>query len=126
MAEKKITKSQRFEDIKAMLLGEDVKYGTTIEIAEQFIDHEVELLSKKNSAERKPTADQLANKGFCDLIVAYLSTEVEGKTCTEVQRAIPEFADFNNQKVASLMRILLGEHRVTREVVKGKSLFSVA
>lgn len=126
MAEKKITKSQRFEDIIAMLNGKDTQYGTTVEIATAVLNHERDLLAKKNASERKPTAEQIANEGYCDLIVEYLSTQTEGKTCTEIQRAIPEFADFNNQKVASLMRILSNAHRVTKSVVKGKSLFSAA
>lgn len=126
MAEKKITKSQRFEDIIAMLNGENTQYGTTVEIAVEVLNHERELLAKKNASERKPTAEQIANEGYCDLIISYLSTQTEGKTCTEIQRAIPEFADFNNQKVASLMRILFNAHRVTKSVVKGKSLFAAA
>ena len=126
MAEKKITKSQRFEDIALMLHGEPVKYGTTLPIADEFLAHERELLAKKNTADRKPTAEQVANQGYCELILNYLSTQVEGKTCTEIQRAIPEFADFNNQKIASLMRILANEQKVTKSVVKGKSLFSMA
>ena len=126
MAEKKITKSQRFEDIAAMLHGEPVKYGTTVDIADEFLAHERDLLTRKNTADRKPTAEQVANEGYCDLIVEYLSTQTEGKTCTDVQRGIPEFADFNNQKIASLMRILLKAERVTKTTVKGKSLFAVA
>ena len=126
MAEKKITKSQRFTDIAAMLNDEPVKFGTTLDVALEFIAHEQELLAKKNTADRKPTPEQIANEGFCNLIVEFLSTQTEGKTCTEIQRAIPEFADFNNQKIASLMRILSKAERVTKSTVKGKSLFSVA
>ena len=41
MATIRVTKAQRFEDILALIHGETVKYGTTIEDAEQFIAHEV-------------------------------------------------------------------------------------
>ena len=126
MAEKKITKSQRFEDIIAILSGETPTHGTTVDIAIDVLNHERDLLAKKNASDRKPTAEQVANEGYCDLIVDYLSTQSEGKTCTEIQRNIPEFADFNNQKIASLMRILAKAERVTKATVKGKSLFSVA
>ena len=53
---KKMTKREMFEMIKANHnLSAD-------EIA--FIDHELELLAKKNSAEKKPTAVQVANEGI--------------------------------------------------------------
>ena len=47
---KKVTKAQRFEDIKALLTGEDVVYGTDVDTALAVIDHELELLAKKNSS----------------------------------------------------------------------------
>jgi hypothetical protein len=127
MAEKKITKSQRFEDIIAILTGETPTHGTTVDIAIDVLNHERDLLAKKNSADRKPTEEQKKNEGYCDLIVEYLSTCTEGKTCTEIQRAVPEFKDFNNQKIASLMRILKNAERVTRTEGKGgKTLFALA
>ena len=126
MAEKKITKSQRFEDIMHLLNGEDVQYGTTIEIAESVLTHEMELLAKKNSAERKPTAADKENEGYRELIVEYLSTQTEGKTCTEIGKGIPELSQYQNQKIAGLMRALVDSGKVTKATVKGKSLFSIA
>ena len=52
---KKMTKREMFEQIKA-------NYNLTNEEV-AFIDHELELLAKKNSAEKKPTAQQTANEG---------------------------------------------------------------
>jgi hypothetical protein len=126
MASTKITKSQRFEDIVSLLHGEAVKYGTTIEDADAFIAHEVELLTRKNSAERKETDTQRANAKYRDLIVEYLAVAESAKTCTEIAKGISELSDFNNQKVASLMRQLVEAGKVTKATVKGKSLFSLA
>ena len=130
MANTKITKTLRFEDLSALIHGEPVKYGTTIEDADAFIAHEVELLSKKNSGERsgerKETDTQKANRKYQALIAEYLSVQTEGRTCTEISKGIPELSDFNNQKIAALMRGMFEAGTVTKATVKGKSLFSLA
>ena len=126
MANTKITKTQRFEDLSALIHGEPVKYGTTIEDADAFIAHEVELLSKKNSGERKETDTQKANRKYQALIAEYLAIQNEGRTCTEIAKGISELSDFNNQKVAALMRGMVEAGTVRKATVKGKSLFSLA
>jgi hypothetical protein len=125
MANTKITKTQRFEDLSALIHGEPVKYGTTIEDADAFIAHEVELLSKKNSGERKETDTQKANRKYQALIAEYLAIQNEGRTCTEIAKGISELSDFNNQKVAALMRGMVEAGTVRKATVKGKSLFSL-
>lgn len=130
MSEKKIriTKAQRFEDIKALLSGEDTTYGTTVAIAVDVLDHELELLAKKNSGDKKMTAAQKANEEYKDLILEYLGGIPEdcvGVTCTEIYKGIPALADFSNQKVSALMRQLKQADRVTSCEVKGKTLFSL-
>lgn len=123
---KRVTKAQRFEDIKALLRGEDVTYGTTIEDACTFCDAEMALLAKKNSGDKKPTKTQEENEGYKALIIDFLSVQEGGVTCTDIQKGIPELADYQNQKVAALLRQLLAADKVVKEVVKGKSLFSLA
>ncbi len=126
MANTKITKTQRFEDLSALLHGEPVKYGTTIEDADAFIAHEMELLSKKNSGERKETDTQRANAKYRQLIAEFLAVQTEGRTCTEIAKGVSELSDFNNQKVAALMRQMVEDGTVRKATVKGKSLFSMA
>lgn len=123
---KRITKAMRFEDIKALLNGEDVTHGTTIEDALAFCDNELALLAKKNTSDKKPTKTQEENEGYKALILDFLRAQSEGVTCTEVQKGVPAFADFNNQKIAALMRQLCDAGKVTKAVVKGKALFSIA
>lgn len=125
---KRITKAQRFADIKALLNGEDVTHGTTVEDAVKFIDAELALLAKKNSGDKKPTEKQKENEVYKAKILDFLRTQEDGVTCTEIQKAIPEFADFNNQKVAALMRQLYDEGRgpAGKKMVKGKALFFIA
>ena len=124
---KKVTKAQRFEDIKALLTGEDVKYGTDVDTALEVIDHELELLAKKNSSgDKKPTATQLENVEHKNRIKEFLSAQSEGVTVTTILKGVPEFAEFSNQKVARLCRDLCDSNEVVKAVVKGKSLFSIA
>jgi hypothetical protein len=127
----RVTKAQRFEDIKALLNGEAVKYGTSVEDAIKVLDHEMELLAKKNSgssSEKKPTATQKDNEGYKELILEYLTTipaDSDGATCTEILKGIPALGEFQVQKVSALMRQLRAAGRVTSKEVKGKALFSL-
>lgn len=122
---KRITKAMRFDDIKALLTGNPVTYGTTVDEAAAFCDSEKALLMKKNASDKKPTKTQEENEGYKALILDFLSLQSDAVTCTDIQKGIPEFADFNNQKVAQLMRQLLEANKVTKEIKKGRSLFSI-
>ena len=122
----RITKAMRFEDIKALLNGQPVTYGTSIEDAVDFIDHEVSLLARKNSGEsKKPTKAQEENEGYKALILEFL-TDKNGVTCTEIIKGVTEFEGFNPQKISAIMRQLRLQHKVVANEVKGKSLFSLA
>ena len=121
----RITKAMRFEDIKALLNGQPVTYGTSIEDAVDFIDHEVNLLVRKNSGEsKKPTKTQEENESYKALILDFL-TDKDGVTCTDVLKGVPAFSEFSNQKISALMRQLRLQHKVVVNEVKGKSLFSL-
>lgn len=133
MSEKKvrITKAQRFEDIKALLNGDSVTYGTTPEIAVTVIDHELELLAKKNSGsgDKKLTQTQQENEVLKEQIMEFLAglpEDTDGVTCTEILKSVPALADFSNQKVAALVRQLKMADRVVATEKKGKSLFRIA
>lgn len=111
---KKMTKREMFEQIKANYnLNAD-------EIA--FIDHELELLAKKNSAEKKPTAVQVANEGIKDAIVDAM--EVGKKyTITDLMKSVPACADLSNQRVSALVRQLVNDEVLVRTEEKRKAYF---
>ena len=115
---KKMTKAQMFAQIKANHnLSAD-------EIA--FIDHELELLAKKNSAEKKPTAQQTANASIAEAIVAKLNAEPNRLfTITEIIKEVPECADLTNQRVSAIVRGLIGSS-VERVEEKRKAFFRAA
>ena len=95
MTNKKMTKREMFEQIMANYpLTEDEK---------AFIDHELELLAKKNSADKKPTATQVANDGIKSAILEGME---DGRlyTITDMIKEIPACADLTNQKVSALVR----------------------
>lgn len=111
---KKMTKREMFEMIKANHnLSAD-------EIA--FIDHELELLAKKNSAEKKPTAVQVANEGIKGEI---LETMEVGKkyTITDLMKAVPACAELSNQRVSALVRQLVNDEILVRTEEKRKAYF---
>lgn len=113
---KKVTKREMFEGLKA-------NYNLTAdEVA--FIDHELELLAKKNASggERKPTATQKANEGIKDEILSVMSADAV--TVTEIVKSLE--GDYTNQKVSALLRQLIADGKVEKVVDKRKSLFKLA
>lgn len=110
---KKMTKADYFKQILA-------NYTLTDE-EKAFIEHELELLAKKNSAEKKPTAQQVANAGVADAIYEGM---VEGTlyTITDLIKTVPECADLTNQRVSAIVRGMIGT-KVERVEEKRKAYF---
>ena len=114
----KLTKAQKFAMLRAIpAVAENP-------VLVEFIDHEVELLSKKNSAERKPTAQQTANAGIQSAILSAMSAEPNRLfTITELIKSVPECADLTNQRVSALVRQLVDAGKVERTEEKRKAFF---
>ena len=117
MANKKMTKRDYFTAILS-------KYPLTAD-EQAFIEHELELLAKKNASDKKPTAQQVANEGIKAAIVAGM-TPNRLYTITELQKEIPECAEMSNQKVSALVRQLKDAGLVVKTEDKRKSYFSLA
>jgi hypothetical protein len=115
MSNKKMTKREYFTAIMS-------KYDLTAD-EQAFINHELELLAKKNSAEKKPTAQQTANEAIKSAILEGME-ENHLYTITELQKSIPECAELSNQKVSALLRQLKDESKVAKTEDKRKSYFS--
>ena len=111
----KMTKMQKFE-----MLANLAEVQANPVLAE-FIEHEMELLAKKNSSEKKPTAQQKANASLCDVIVSNMEV---GKhyTVTDLQKTIPECAELTNQRISALLRGMFGS-RIERVEEKRKAYF---
>ena len=119
MTNKKITKRDRFNallSIPAVQADPDMV---------AFIEHELELLAKKNSADKKPTAQQTANEAIKSAILDGMEAN-RLYTITDLQKSIPELADLSNQKVSALVRQLKDADLVVKTEDKRKSYFSKA
>ena len=82
-----------------------------------------ESISKKNSAERKPTAMQKANEEYKRAIFSFM--EVGKKyTISELMKEVVELADLSNQRVSALVRQLKDSGLVERTEEKRKAYFS--
>ena len=101
------------------------KYAFTAEeIA--FIQHEIELLDKKKSGERKLTATQEANIGLKATIIDVLTEAEKAMKVSEIIKAHEDLAELSNQKVSALMTQLKDEGKVVKTTEKRKSYFSIA
>ena len=82
-----------------------------------------ESISKKNSAERKPTATQKVNEEYKKAILSFM--EVGKKyTISELMKEVVELADLSNQRVSALVRQLKDSGLVERTEEKRKAYFS--
>lgn len=89
-----------------------------------FIEHELELLAKKNSGEKKPTATQKENEAIKVAIVEGLGDKA--LTIGEICKSVDACTDLSSQKVSALVRQLVLEGKVVREEIKRRAYFSVA
>ena len=119
MENKKMTKMQKFEMLSKL---DAVKSNPVLS---EFVAHEMELLSKKNSAEKKPTAQQTANAGIQTAILENMEVN-RLYTITEIIKSVPECADLTNQRVSALVRQLVDAGKVVRTEDKRKAYFSLA
>jgi hypothetical protein len=113
----KLTKAQKFAMLKAIpAVAENA-------MLVDFIDHEVELLTKKNSADKKPTAQQVENQVIAQAIVSVLQADPARLfTITEIIKSVPACAELTNQRVSAIVRGMIGT-KVERVEDKRKAFF---
>jgi hypothetical protein len=117
---KKMTKKDYFAILRASYPATAENYDEVI----AFIDHEVDLLNRKNSAEKKPTAQQAQNE-VIKTAIAEGMTANRLYTVTEIQKEIPECAELSNQRVSALLRQMKDDGIITRTEDKRKAYFSI-
>ena len=122
MKEKKFTKKDNFMEL--LTLNEVRENARLVE----FIQHELELLERKNSSangEKKLTATQVANENLKDAILEEME-ENRLYTISEMLKALPCCAELSNQKVTRLVAQLVSDNKVIRTEDKRKAYFSKA
>jgi predicted transcriptional regulator len=116
---KKITKAQRFEDIIALIEGNEPAYGTTPLTAIDVLRHEIELCANKNQKRNttKPEDERML-QSIRDILAG--TDKDSAMTVTEIFKR----GDFpNSQKVTSLVKKLVDANEIVKESDKGRSKF---
>lgn len=111
---KKMTKKEMFS---AMLAKYDFNAD---EVA--FIEHELELLTKKNSAPKAMTATQKAN---AELAVKVVET-LEPNMLYTVSEVCKVMGIDSNQKMTHILTALVEDGKVVRTVEKRRAHYSLA
>lgn len=118
----KMTKAQKFALIAA------IPEVANDPMLSEFIAHEQELLAKKNSSDKKPTAQQVANDGVKTAVLAVMEADPNRMwTVTELMKSVPGLPeDMTNQRLSAIMRQLKDAQVVKRDEIKRKAFFSLA
>ena len=133
MAEtKKLTKKDYFIQLK-----EIVKDNAEL-VA--FIDHEVELLTRKNSGNSQ-TKTQKDNEVICEVLISELAKIDKPITITDLMNTSEVIKNYtyevkvdgkiklmklSNQKISALLKLLVDSNKVVKVTDKKKSYFSVS
>lgn len=121
----KLTKAMKFADAIALLNGDTPSNGCSVDVVIEALNHEIELLAKKNASDRKPTAAQQANEGIKTIIVEYLNANPNlMATATDLMKNVPELGELSNQKITSLLTQLHEGGQIVRTYEKRKAYFS--
>ena len=117
--EKKTTKREMFNIIKTAM-------SDNAEVV-AFVDHELELLARKNSAERKPTVNQLDNKKIKKVVLEKIGTN--SYTITEIIKNVlanTEWADLTCSRMTAIATQMAEDCSMNREVAKRNAYYKKA
>lgn len=125
MENKKLTKRDYFEMIKGIC-------GDREDII-NFCDHEIELLSRKNS-KGGATKTQTENVKVAEMLIAELVKFAKPVTITDLMNTsdiVKEYKlengnSLSNQKISAILKQQVDAGKVVKVTDKKKSLFSVA
>lgn len=115
MAEIKKTKKVYFTEILEIVKGNSD--------LENFVNHEIELLDKKNLS-KAPTKVQIENESIKETILEVLTNSDKKMTITDIQNANETLSVYSNQKISALLTQLINENKVVRTLEKKKAYFS--
>jgi isoleucyl-tRNA synthetase len=119
--EKKITKKDKFEMVKAIIANSDTASKEEL-IA--FIDREIELINKKSTS-KSETPTQKANKLIIETIADCMKTLDVPITVTDLKNSFIALNNFTTQKLSVLLAKMVKDGRVIRTEDKKKTYFSL-
>lgn len=120
---KKMTKRDYYETLYTYFQEVGECKDIPQELMLNFLEHEIDLLNKKNSSEKKPSATALANN---KLMATILDEMVVGKpyTCSDIIKSISECSELSTPKVSYLMNALADAGKVVKSTDKKKTYFT--
>ena len=110
------TKREYFTELKGIVANDKELVA--------FIDHELELLDKKNSAPKNPTQKQVDNEKFKNIILDNIGEK--SMTVSEIQKDILGTYDLSNQRVSAIVKQLVEDNAMVRTFEKRVARFSKA
>ena len=116
----RMTKAQKFQMLA------DLPAVKADPMLSEFIAHEMELLAKKNTADKKPTAQQEANAVIKQNVLTVLA-DGKKRTVSELRTMVPDLPDtMTNQRMSALVRQMVDAGQVVRSEDKRKAFFAIA
>ena len=116
----RMTKAQKFQMLA------DLPAVKADPMLAEFIAHEMELLAKKNTADKKPTAQQEANAVIKQNVLTVLA-DGKKRTVSELLKMVPDLPDtMTNQRMSALVRQMVDAGQVVRSEDKRKAFFAIA
>lgn len=93
---------------------------------EEKLSSMLATLEKKSASggERKPTATQIANEGFKEILCENMEVN-RLYTITELVKEMPFGEELSNQRVSAIVRQLVKDNKVVRTEEKRKAYFTV-
>ncbi len=119
-----MTKKEMFKNIISLV--ENGNCDATFGEITEFCNHEIELLDKKTSTPKKPTATQVENESFKSTLVEFFSGANEKKSIKEIQSEVPEVAQLSNQRITHLLTDLVKNGTLTKTYEKKVPYYSIA
>ena len=121
----KMTKKVALSYALALLNETELPDVSKEEVTAKLTDMLASLDKKSSTDEKKMTEHQQENETFKGYIVTHLGNG-EPKTATEILKEIAVFpSSMTIQRVTAMLRQLVLDGYVTKEMVKGKAKFSI-
>ena len=123
----KLTSKVALSYAVAILTNTEVNKDFTSEQIVEKLNSMIAQLDKKSGSEKKLTEQQVQNISFKVDILALLS-DGKARTATEILNEVPNFegTTMTNQRVSALLRQLILDGKVVKDIVKGKAFFKTA
>ena len=107
-------------------------YNTLLSLSEvqsnpvlvEFINHEVELLDRKNTSDKKPTATQVGNQSLKNEILASME-ENRLYTVSEMIKVLPCCDGLSTPKVSALVNQMVEADILDKVIDKRRSYFRI-